>query len=104
MRPLVRDRQADTDTESSRSRRAAAADRPQLDAEHTPDPDGDGGAGHDGDETVVRTRTHCGECPHLSDPPGFRCTHDDARIVGLVDRLHVRVRECPVVNNEEASG
>jgi hypothetical protein len=50
-------------------------------------------------DAIVAMDTHCDGCDHLSDPPDFSCEHSDGRIVALVDRDHVRVRGCPVVEN-----
>lgn len=55
----------------------------------------------EGEDTyVVSKRTFCEDCKHLSDPPDIRCTHPDAEIIDFVDLERVRVRSCPVVENE----
>lgn len=55
----------------------------------------------EGEDTyVVPKRTFCEDCKHLSDPPDVHCTHPDAEIIDFVDLERVRVRSCPVVENE----
>lgn len=52
----------------------------------------------EGDATyVVDKAAFCESCPHLSHPPRVRCTHPGTTIHEFVDKDHVRVSACPVV-------
>lgn len=55
-----------------------------------------------GDERVVEKSTYCHVCPHFSNPPEVRCTHEGTEIVEAVDVEHFRVVNCPVVAENEA--
>lgn len=46
---------------------------------------------------VVSVRNFCERCQHFSTPPAARCTHDGTEIREFVDTDHVRVYDCPVV-------
>jgi hypothetical protein len=51
-------------------------------------------------EHVVPKRDFCQRCPHFSDPPDTACTHAGTTIVEVVDTDHFRVRDCPIVEDE----
>jgi len=71
--------------------------------EPSPTPGSDGDA--DGRrETVVPKNTYCERCEHFSPPPRMECTHEGSAIVDLVDRKHVRVADCPIVEERDALG
>jgi len=53
------------------------------------------------DEHVVPKRDFCQRCPHFTVPPETACTHDGTTIVEVVDTDHFRVRNCPVVEEED---
>jgi len=55
------------------------------------------------DEHVVPKRDFCQRCPHFSSPPETACTHGGTTIVEVVDPDHFRVRNCPVVEDENAA-
>ena len=46
---------------------------------------------------VVSVRNFCERCRHFSAPPNTRCTNDGTEIREFVDKDHVRVYDCPVV-------
>ena len=54
------------------------------------------------DISIVPKRSFCQDCPHLTDPPGVRCTHEGTEILDFPDMDHARVRNCPIV--EERGG
>ena len=54
------------------------------------------------DISIVPKRSFCQDCPHLIDPSGVRCTHEGTEILDFPDMGHVRVRNCPIV--EERGG
>lgn len=76
----------------------------EMDAEETPGVrrgDRDRSAAGEG-ERVVEKSTYCHSCRFFSAPPDVRCTHEGTEIVEAVDVDHFRVRDCPVVaENEE---
>ncbi|MEF8856570.1 MAG: hypothetical protein V5A16_04025 [Haloplanus sp.] len=53
------------------------------------------------DEHVVPKRDFCQRCPHFADPPETACTHEGTTIVEVVDTDHFRVRDCPIVADED---
>ncbi|SEA36423.1 hypothetical protein SAMN04488065_2840 [Haloplanus vescus] len=55
------------------------------------------------DEHVVPKRDFCQRCPHFSAPPDTACTHEGTTIVEMVDTDHFRVRNCPIVEDEDAT-
>jgi len=55
------------------------------------------------DEHVVPKRGFCQRCPHFSAPPEATCTHEGTTIVEVVDTDHFRVRDCPVVDEEDVA-
>jgi hypothetical protein len=56
----------------------------------------------DPDERVVPKRDFCQRCPHFAAPPETACTHQGTTIVEAVDTDRFRVRNCPVVEDEDA--
>lgn len=54
-----------------------------------------------GTEHVVEKRSFCQRCRFLSDPPETRCTNEGTEIVAVVDSEHFRVRNCPMVGEDE---
>jgi hypothetical protein len=53
-------------------------------------------------EDVVEKATYCEKCEFFTGPPRTRCTHEGTTILELADVDHFRVRNCPVVLEEEA--
>jgi hypothetical protein len=53
------------------------------------------------DEHVVPKRDFCQRCPHFADPPETACSHEGTTIVEVVDADSFRVRNCPVVEDED---
>jgi len=53
-------------------------------------------------EDVVDKSTYCEKCEFFAGPPEVRCAHEGTSILELVDLEHFRVRNCPVVIEEEA--
>jgi hypothetical protein len=53
-------------------------------------------------EHVVPKRDFCQRCPHFAAPPETACTHDGTDIVEVIDTDSFRVRNCPVVEDEDA--
>jgi hypothetical protein len=78
-------------------------------AEDETGPDGTVGLGaeaeraDDPDEHVVPKRGFCQRCPHFADPPETACTHEGTTIVEVVDADRFRVRNCPVVEDEDVA-
>lgn len=58
---------------------------------------------HDSDEHVVPKRDFCQRCPHFAAPPETACTHEGTTIVEVVDTDRFRVRNCPVVEEDDAA-
>ncbi|WP_049937351.1 hypothetical protein [Haloplanus natans] len=58
---------------------------------------------NDPDERVVPKRDFCQRCPHFAAPPETACTHEGTSIVEAVDTDRFRVRNCPVVEDEDAT-
>jgi len=54
-------------------------------------------------EHVVPKRDFCQRCPHFSAPPETACSHGGTTIVEVVDADHFRVRNCPIVEDEDAA-
>lgn len=50
-----------------------------------------------GETFVVDKGNFCERCRHFSAPPEVRCTHPGTEIREFVDKEHVRVSSCPVV-------
>lgn len=59
--------------------------------------------GDDPDEHVVPKRNFCQRCPHFAAPPEMACTNEGTTIVEAVDTDRFRVRNCPVVEDEDAA-
>lgn len=55
----------------------------------------------DGAEHVVNKRTHCQRCPYFSAPPDVACDHEGTAIVEAVSFGEFRVRNCPMVSEED---
>ncbi|MFW5903270.1 MAG: hypothetical protein ACOCS7_00875 [Halolamina sp.] len=53
-------------------------------------------------EDVVEKSAYCEKCEFFTAPPRTRCTHEGTTILELVDVDHFRVRNCPIVVEEEA--
>lgn len=49
---------------------------------------------------TVSKRNYCLQCPHFSEPPDVRCTHPGTTIVSFVDSEHVRVKDCPMIDDD----
>jgi hypothetical protein len=56
---------------------------------------------HETREVTVVEKRLCQGCPHFSDPPETRCTHDGTTIEAEVDIDHFRVVDCPIVAERE---
>ncbi|WP_435074393.1 hypothetical protein [Halorubrum sp. HHNYT27] len=52
-------------------------------------------------EHVVSKRTYCQQCPHFTRPPEFACTHEGTTIVEAVGFDQFRVRNCPMISEED---
>lgn len=52
-------------------------------------------------EHVVDKRTYCQQCPHVSAPPEVACTHEGTAIVEAVGFDEFRVRNCPMVSEDD---
>lgn len=53
-------------------------------------------------EDVVEKSAYCEQCEFFTGPPRTRCTHEGTQILEMVDLEQFRVRNCPVVLEEEA--
>lgn len=51
------------------------------------------------EEAVVPKNQFCERCEHFSEPPDVSCGHDGTEIREFVDVEHLRVVDCPVVEN-----
>ena len=54
-----------------------------------------------GVEHVVSKRTYCQQCPHFSAPPEVACEHEGTTIVEAVGFDEFRVRDCPMVEDDD---
>ncbi|EMA65895.1 hypothetical protein C468_05293, partial [Halorubrum kocurii JCM 14978] len=54
-----------------------------------------------GVERVVSKRTYCQQCPHFSAPPDVACDHEGTSIVEAVGFDEFRVRNCPMVDDDD---
>ena len=54
-----------------------------------------------GVEHVVNKRTYCQQCPHFSAPPDVACGHEGTTIVETVSFDEFRVRDCPMVSEDD---
>ena len=52
-------------------------------------------------EHVVSKRTYCQQCPHFTRPPEAACTHEGTTIVEAVGFDEFRVRNCPMISEED---
>jgi len=52
-------------------------------------------------EHVVPKRTYCQQCPHFTPPPEVACTHEGTSIVEAVGFDEFRVRNCPMISEED---
>lgn len=52
-------------------------------------------------EHVVSKRTYCQQCPHFTSPPEVACTHEGTTIVEAVGFDEFRVRNCPMISEED---
>jgi hypothetical protein len=60
-----------------------------------------GGTAVDTGERVVEKASYCHTCRFFSPPPEVGCGHEGTEILGAVDMDHFRVRNCPVVEENE---
>lgn len=58
----------------------------------------------DGETYVVSKRHYCQTCPHFESPPEFGCDHEGTDIVETVGFERLRVRNCPVVDDDGDAG
>jgi len=77
-----------------------------IQGEEPSGPSADAGPDDPGErrETVVPKNVYCERCEHFSPPPRMECTHDGTEIIELVGREHVRVIDCPIVEERDALG
>jgi len=54
-----------------------------------------------GVERVISKRTYCQQCPHFSAPPAVACGHEGTTIVESVGFDEFRVRNCPMVDDDD---
>ncbi|MFC7185929.1 hypothetical protein [Halorubrum yunnanense] len=52
-------------------------------------------------EHVVSKRTYCQQCPHFTSPPEAACTHEGTSILEAVGFDEFRVRNCPMISEED---
>ena len=52
-------------------------------------------------EHVVSKRTYCQQCPHFTPPPEVACAHEGTSILEAVGFDEFRVRNCPMVSEED---
>lgn len=52
-------------------------------------------------ERVVKKSIYCQRCEYFEAPPDVGCTNEGTRIEEVVDMDHFRVRNCPVVEENE---
>lgn len=52
-------------------------------------------------EHVVDKREFCHRCTHFTEPPETACAHEGTEIVEVVDSDHFRVRNCPMVGEDD---
>lgn len=71
-----------------------------IEADETP---GGGYVADATDTAVVAKREFCERCQHFAEPPDAHCTHDGTEINVFVDRAHVEVANCPIVEEREHS-
>ncbi|WP_396612109.1 hypothetical protein ACH9L7_02155 [Haloferax sp. S1W] len=52
-------------------------------------------------EHVVPKTEFCQRCEYFSNPPEFACTYAGTTIVEMPDSEHFRVRDCPMVDDDD---
>jgi len=60
-----------------------------------------GGGFGAGVERVISKRTYCQQCPHFSAPPTVSCDHEGTTILEAVGFDEFRVRDCPMINEDD---
>lgn len=55
----------------------------------------------DGVEHIVNKRSYCQQCPHFTAPPDVACTHEGTTIAEVVGFGEFRVRNCPMVSDDD---
>jgi hypothetical protein len=60
----------------------------------------DGGVPGYADHLVSKAE-FCQKCPYLTDPPDLGCERDGSEIVDVPDADHFRVRNCPMVGDDD---
>ncbi|AFK20326.1 hypothetical protein E6P09_13535 [Haloferax mediterranei ATCC 33500] len=50
---------------------------------------------------IVAKKEFCQRCEHFGAPPKLACTHEGTAIIEVVDSDHFRVRNCPIVEDDE---
>ena len=50
---------------------------------------------------VVPKAEFCQRCEHFDAPPSLGCSHEGTAIVEVVDTEHFRVRNCPMVEDDD---
>ena len=50
---------------------------------------------------IVPKNEFCQRCEHLADPPTLSCRHEGTAIVEVVDGEQFRVRNCPMVEDDD---
>lgn len=53
------------------------------------------------EDHLVSKRQYCQRCPHFSEPPEVECGHDGTAIVEVVGIDEFRVRNCPMVTEDD---
>lgn len=61
----------------------------------------DRGESVDTGERVVAKNSYCHTCRFFSPPPDVNCSHEGTEILEAVDMDHFRVRDCPIVEENE---
>ncbi|GAB7008839.1 hypothetical protein [Halorubrum trueperi] len=59
------------------------------------------GTAADAVEHVVDKRSYCQQCPHFTAPPEAACTHEGTAIVEVIGFDEFRVRNCPMVDDDD---
>ncbi|RYJ14400.1 hypothetical protein ELS19_10840 [Halogeometricum borinquense] len=53
------------------------------------------------EDYIVPKSEFCHHCPYFADPPELACTHDGTEIVEVVEMDRFRVRDCPMVEDDD---
>lgn len=61
----------------------------------------DRGDSVDTGERVVAKNSYCHSCRFFSPPPDVHCSHEGTEILEAVDMDHFRVKDCPIVQENE---